>query len=404
MDEAVPFARPFTGKEEEEAVIKVLRSGWLTTGSECLAFEKEFAEFLESKKKSNSAEKTACLAVNSATSGLHLALEACGVGPGDLVLLPSYTFTASAEVIRYLGADPVFVDVAPGTFHLDPKALEKTLEKLPPDKAKAVMPVHFGGLPCDMEAILSIAGKYGLKTVEDAAHSLPSPLPASPHVPEGTFAGASGDIGVFSFYVTKTMTTGEGGMIAVRDMELAKRMSIMRSHGIDRSIWNRYTDTGASWYYEVVAPGFKYNLPDLLAALGRVQLGRIFELLSQREAIAGKYDEAFAGDGHFIIPPSGMGDARHLYPLRINPQKLRISRNEFIEKLKEQGIGVSVHFIPLHTMPYYKTRYNLKDEDFPESLSSFESEISLPIWPGMSGSMIEKVITVVKSLGMKYTK
>jgi dTDP-4-amino-4,6-dideoxygalactose transaminase len=395
--EPVLFARPFTGPEEEEAVIRVLRSGWLTTGKETLSFEKEFADFL-------GGSPLQCLAVNSATSGLHLALEACGIGPGDLVLLPSYTFTSTAEVVRYLGADPVFVDVAPLTFHLDYKALEQTLKKLPAGKAKAVMPVHYGGLPCDMEAVLSIAEKYRLRVVEDAAHSFPAPLPRSPHVPADCFAGAAGDAGVFSFYATKTMTTGEGGMVAVRNPEMAKRMSVMRSHGIDRNVWNRYTDTRASWYYEVIEPGFKYNIPDLLSAIGRVQLSRTWDLLAMREDIARRYDEAFTGDEHFSLPPTGPGDARHLYPLRINPGRLLITRDEFIEKLQEKGIGVSVHFIPLHTMPYYKKRYNLKDEDFPESLASFRRVISLPIWPGMTDAQIERVIAVVKDLSLEYNK
>ncbi|MDR1566872.1 MAG: DegT/DnrJ/EryC1/StrS family aminotransferase [Treponema sp.] len=391
--EPIPFSRPFTGKEEEDAVIRVLRSGWLTTGKETLAFESEFGAFV----------KTPCLAVNSATSGLHLALEACGTGPGDLVLVPSYTFTSTAEVVRYLGAETVFVDVAPGTFHIDPLKLETTLEQLPPGKARAVIPVHYGGLPCDMEAVLSIAEKYRLKVIEDAAHSFPSPLPPSSRVPAGSFAGAAGDAGVFSFYATKTITTGEGGMIASKNPGMIKRMSVMRSHGIDRSVWNRYTDTKASWYYEVIAPGFKYNIPDLLSAIGRVQLSRAMLFLAMRQDIAAAYDRAFAGDERFTLPPSGPGDARHLYPLRLNPERLSITRDEFIEKLQEQGVGVSVHFIPLHTMPYYKKRYKLKDDDFPESLSSFRRVISLPIWPGMTGAQVERVITVVKELGFAYT-
>ena len=379
----IPFAKPFTGVEEEEAVIRVLRSGWLTTGIEALNFEKEFAAFLKSPPFLNSGD-IHCLAVNSATSGLHLALEACGAGPGSAVLVPSCTFTATAEVARYLGADPVFVDVSPGTFHIDPAALEQTLKRLPPEKAKAVIPVHYGGLPCDMEAIMGIARRYGLKVIEDAAHAFPSAL-----------AGTIGDAGVFSFYATKTITTGEGGMIACRDEALARRISVMRSHGIDRAAWNRYSDTRASWYYEVVEAGYKYNLPDLLAAVGRVQLARAWELQRMREAIAAAYDSAFSGNECLLLPPTGSGDARHLYPLRLNPQRLRISRDEFILKLKEAGIGVSVHFIPLHTMPFYKNRYHLTEEDFPETIRSCRQEISLPIWPGMSAAQINRVIETV---------
>jgi dTDP-4-amino-4,6-dideoxygalactose transaminase len=392
----IPFSRPFTGAGEEEAVLRVLRSGWLTTGGETLAFEREFAEFLEPDPPGPGKEGLHCLAVNSATSGLHLALEACGIGRGDLVLVPSYTFTATAEAARYLGADPLFVDVVPGGFHLDPLALEKTLKTAPPRGVKAVIPVHFGGLPCGMKAILGLAEQYGLRVIEDAAHSFPSRL-------EEGYAGALGDVGVFSFYATKTITTGEGGMVVTRQEDIARRVGILRSHGIDRSVWNRYTDTRASWYYEVVEAGYKYNIPDLLSALGRVQLTRALDFLELRRDIARRYDGAFGADPYFIIPPTGPGDARHLYPLRLRLDRLRLDRDGFIEKIQEQGIGVSVHFIPLHTMPYYRNRYGLREEDFPETMKSFRSVISLPIWPGMTNAQTERVITVVKSLAIQYT-
>ena len=419
----VPFARPFIGGEEEEAALRVLRSGWLTTGVEALVFEQEFQAFLSNSaggarsgvpSEKRAAEGIHCLAVNSATSGLHLALEACGVGEGDLVLLPSYTFASTAGVVRNLGADPVFVDTVPGGFHIDPAALEETLKEfisaaprracLPPayrqfrgKKPKAVIPVHYGGLPCDMPAIMDIARRYDLKVIEDAAHSFPSRLG------DGSWAGTAGDAGVFSFYATKTLTTGEGGMVVCKNDGLAGRVSLMRSHGIDRSVWNRYTDTAASWYYEVVEAGYKYNLPDLLAAVGRVQLSRARDLLAMRREIAAAYDAAFEGDECFLIPPGGEGDARHLYPLRLSPEALRISRDDFIQKLKERDIGVSVHFIPLHIMPFYKNRYSLAGEDFPETMRSFKREISLPIWPGMSAGQVGRVISVVKSVAGAYT-
>jgi dTDP-4-amino-4,6-dideoxygalactose transaminase len=427
--EKIPFARPFIGKEEEEAALRVLRSGWLTTGEESLAFEREFAAFLGNaggglREEPDSPPLTA-LAVNSATSGLHLALEALGVGTGDLVLVPSYTFTSTAAVVRYLGGEPVFVDVVPGGFHMDPKALEYTLKRLdagfpaypprqtagqaaskgvskegygPRGKAKVVIPVHFGGLPRNMDSVLSVARRYGLLVLEDAAHAFPSRLE------DGSWAGTLGDGGVFSFYATKTLTTGEGGMVVCRDRNMADRVARMRSHGIDRNVWNRYTDNKASWYYEVTEAGYKYNLPDLLAAVGRVQLSRAMDLLAMREEIAGLYDGAFKDDVHFFLPPTGPGDARHLYPLRLNLETLGISRDGFIEKLKAEDIGVSVHFIPLHIMPYYKKRYALEAEDFPESLKSFKQVISLPIWPGMKRAQADKVITVVKKLAAQYNK
>ncbi|MDR2479139.1 MAG: DegT/DnrJ/EryC1/StrS family aminotransferase [Treponema sp.] len=396
--ETIPFALPFTGAEEAAAVLRTLHSGWLTTGGETLAFEKEFLEFLTQPPGNNQPGSPAppelhCMAVNSATSGLHLALEACGVRGGDLVLVPSYTFTSTAEVVRYLGADPVFVDVRPGTFHMDPAALEQTLGRLPEGKAKAVIPVHFGGLPCGMEAILEIARKYTLKVIEDAAHSFPS------FIAEGgpRWAGTIGDAGVFSFYATKTITTGEGGMVVCKDEAIAHRISIMRSHGIDRNVWNRYTDTGASWYYEVVEAGYKYNMPDLLAAVGRAQLSRAADLLRMRLEIAAAYDAAFQDDSRFVIPPTGPGDARHLYPLRLNPQQAAVSRDECIQRLKARGIGVSVHFIPLHIMPFYQKRYSLAEDDFPETMKSFRQEISLPVWPGMSAAQVRRVIAEVRA-------
>ncbi len=407
--ENIPFALPYLGKEEEAGVLRVLRSGWLTTGKETLEFEKEFAAFLNSLAPNKQTPLTA-LAVNSATSGLHLALEAAGTGPGDIVLVPPYTFTSTAEVVRYLGAEVVFVDVKPGTFLIDCPALERTLERLarglpayparsgsgdgfgPRGKAKAVIPVHYGGLVCDMDTIMDLAGRFDIKVIEDAAHAFPSILD------NGNVGGGIGDLGVFSFYATKTITTGEGGMVVTSNPEMAKRISIMRSHGIDRTVWNRYTDTKASWYYEVIEPGFKYNMPDLLAAVGRAQLSRAMDLLAMRIDIAKQYDEAFTGDERFLIPPRAKGNAWHLYPLRIKTEMLSIDRDRFIQLLKEKGIGVSVHFIPLHLMPYYRDRYNLLPGDFGESLSCFSHEISLPIWPGMTEGQVVKVIETIKAI------
>jgi dTDP-4-amino-4,6-dideoxygalactose transaminase len=414
MNTDIPFARPFVGVEEEEAVLRVLRSGWLTTGEEALAFEKEFAGFLQGPVEPNlettlssikNDNNIRCLAVNSATSGLHLALEACGAGPGDTVLVPSFTFTSTAEVARYLGAEPVFVDVSPGSFLMDPVALEKTLDRLsrglcayegrggfgPTGKPRAIIPVHYGGLPCDMGAIMEIARRYKVKVIEDAAHAFPSRLE------DGAFAGALADAGVFSFYATKTITTGEGGMVAIRDREMADRVAIMRSHGIDRAVWSRYTDRKASWRYEVVEPGFKYNLPDLLAALGRVQLRRAWELLERRRRIAGLYNAAFGGDPRFILPPSGEENAWHLYPLRLNLAQCALSRDTVVEGMQDKGVGVSVHFIPLHIMPYYRERQHLLPEDFPESLERYRGVISLPIWPGMEDAQIDRVIATARA-------
>jgi dTDP-4-amino-4,6-dideoxygalactose transaminase len=248
-----------------------------------------------------------------------------------------------------------------------------------------------------MDALTGIARRYGLAVIEDAAHSFPSRLP------DGSWAGTLGDAGVFSFYATKTITTGEGGMVVTRNGALAERIRRMRSHGIDRTIWNRYTDTGASWYYEVTEPGYKYNLPDLLAALGRAQLARAEELLAMRREIALRYDEAFRDEPALVLPPTGPGDARHLYPLFLREERAGISRDRFIEQLTGAGIGVSVHFIPLHIMPYYKKRYGLEPEDFPGALAQFRGEISLPIWQGMKEGQVDRVIAVVKKLLREYS-
>ncbi|MDR2467335.1 MAG: DegT/DnrJ/EryC1/StrS family aminotransferase [Spirochaetaceae bacterium] len=399
MKERIPFGRPFIDAEEEHAVVRVLRSGWLTTGTETLCFEQEFAAFLDAGNDGIQ-QPLRALAVNSATSGLHLALEAAGVGPGDVVLVPSYTFAATAEVARHLGAELAFVDVSPGSFLMDIAQLEVTIDRLSAGKTayvnggpcgvpRAVIPVHFAGLSCDMDAIMDKAARSNLTVVEDAAHALPAPYSG------GGFAGTKAHIGVFSFYATKPLTTGEGGMIVSRDENLLRRMTTMRLHGIDRPIWNRYTGDNASWYYEVIEAGYKYNMPDVLAALGRVQLKRIEILWSMRKGIAARYDEAFSADERFIIPPTDSSDARHLYPLRLGPA-CPISRDECIRRLQEQYcIGTSVHFIPLHTMPFYTKRYGIKEDDLPETMRSFKAEISLPLCPGMTDSHIKYVIEAV---------
>ena len=411
--EPIPFARPYIGREEEEAALRVLRSGWLTTGTEALRFEQEFADFFTVQDRHNAEtgdNPITALAVNSATSGLHLALEACGIGPGDIVVTSTYTFTSTAEVVRYLGADVVFVDVGPGSYLMDTHALEQTLERLsrglpaypsrpgmgdPPEgfgprgTVKAILPVHVAGLACNMDTIIQIARPYGAMVIEDAAHAFPSRLT------DGRWVGLLGDMGVFSFYATKTITTGEGGMILTKNKDLAQRISIMRSHGIDRSIWNRYTDTKASWKYAVVAPGYKYNMPDILAAIGREQLKRAYTLLDMRKKIAGHYNEAFKTIPELLLPPTGAENAWHLYPIRLADPEGIEKRDAFIEALQGIGIGVSVHFIPLHTMPYYSSLYHLKDDDFPNALDTFARTVSLPIWPGMTEEQVQRVIDSV---------
>jgi dTDP-4-amino-4,6-dideoxygalactose transaminase len=354
-------------------VLEVLRSGWLTTGRIALAFEEEFASFVGAGR---------ALAVNSATSALHLALEALGIGPGTKVAMSPYTFASDAAAARHLGAEVAFCDVSKDDCNVDPGLLDGLLERDP--SIKAVIPVHVGGLPCRMAEILASARRRGVAVVEDCAHGFPLRLP------EG-MAGTLGDIGFYSFYATKTITTGDGGMVVSRDEGLLKRMETMRSHGFDRGAWDRYTSTKASWRYDVVEAGYKYNLPDILAAVGREQLKKADLFLEQRRAIAARYDEAFSGHPALEPPPRSGAHAWHLYSLRLKPGALRIGRDEFARRLQDAGIGVSVHFIPLHVMTYWSSRYALKPGDFPEAYEKFSRAVSLPIWQGMSEAQVDRV-------------
>lgn len=374
-EEFLPFARPDVGAEEAEAAAEAIRSGWLTTGPRAAAFEAEFADSLGGDVHA--------VAVNSATAGMHLALEALGVGPGDEVLVPVWTFTATAEVVRYLGADPVFVDIDPATLNID---LVRAREAVTA-RTKVLMPVHFAGLAVDHEAIEALATDAGLAVVEDAAHAFPT-------TSRGVLVGTGASVAtVFSFYATKTMTTGEGGMIVTADAAVAERVRTMRLHGISRDVFNRYTSEVPSWHYEVVAPGFKYNLSDPAAAIGRVQLRRARDMASRRATIAARYDEAFA---HLpLVPPSGPrpGDAHawHLYVIRLH-DKAPVDRDNFIERMARSRVGCSVHFIPLHKHPYWRDRYRLADSDFPVASAEFERVVSLPIFSSMTDADVDRVI------------
>jgi len=378
----LPFALPDIGKEEIDEVIDSLHSGWITTGPKAKRFEEDFAAFL-----GNDVE---AISVNSATAGLHLALEAAGIGHGDEVITTSYTFTATAEVIRYLGADPVFVDVDRDTLNIDLVGLEKAVTP----RTKAIVPVHFGGLACDMDIIGTLAKRHELKVVEDAAHALPTTY-------RGKLIGAPGcsDATVFSFYATKTITTGEGGMIVTCDKAIADRCRVMRLHGISRDAFDRYTSKKPSWYYEVVAPGYKYNLTDLAASLGIHQLKKAWKFRERRAEMAAIYDEAFK-DLPLVLPAyplSGDLHAWHLYVIRLT-DAAKVGRDRFIEQMMEKGIGCSVHFIPLHLHPYWKERYHLKWEDFPESTKAFERAVSLPLYTKMSDDDQERVIVAVREI------
>ncbi|MDR2897443.1 MAG: DegT/DnrJ/EryC1/StrS aminotransferase family protein [Spirochaetaceae bacterium] len=390
----IPFSRPLIGEEEERAVLEVMRSGWLTTGKVTASFEKEFAAFLGTDY---------AIAVNSASSGLTLAMEACGVRDRCIITTP-YTFTSTASSARHLNAEVVYADTAKDSYNINPAEIEKKLKEN--GAVRAIVPVHIAGLPCPMDEIQEIARKYDVYVIEDAAHAFPSKIDSGIGGSSGTFgshyAGTIGDAGVFSFYATKTITTGEGGMIATNNEELASRMRLMSMHGIDRPVWDRYTSKKASWEYDVVEAGYKCNMPDILAAIGREQLKRAEELFRQRTEIAGMYNEAFKQYGFLRIPPDGPGNAWHLYLLRIVPEKLNIQRNEFSALLQERGIGTSMHFIPHFRLSYWKNRYSLNHEDFPHAERQFQSTISLPLCPGMTEEMVQKVIDTVIQTGKEH--
>jgi dTDP-4-amino-4,6-dideoxygalactose transaminase len=381
MNNFLPFALPEIGEEEIAEVVDSLKSGWLTTGPKTKQFEQDFATFI--------GREVDAIAVNSATSGLHLALEALGIGVGDEVITTPYTFTATAEVIRYLGANPVFVDIDPATFNIDPAKIEAAITS----KTKAIVPVHFGGLACEMQPILDLAQQYGLKVVEDAAHALPTTY-------RGKIIGSlDSDATVYSFYATKPIATGEGGMLVTRHPEIAKRCRVMRLHGISRDAFDRYTSTKPAWHYEVIAPGFKYNMTDLAASLGIHQLKKAWKLQQKRAEIAKHYNECLT-DLPLLLPPQAKdGDLHswHLYVIRLT-EASPISRESFIEQMANRGIGCSVHYIPLHLHPYWRDTYNLKPEDFPAALSVYKGSVSLPIYTKMTEADRERVIKAVREI------
>ena len=377
-DSFLPFALPDIGDEEIAEVLDSLRSGWLTTGPKTRRFETDFVEFLGGNREA--------IAVNSATAGLHLALEAIGIGPGDEVLTTPYTFTATAEVIRYLGADPVFVDIDPETRNIDPYLFEKAITS----RTRAIIPVHFAGLSCDMEAILATAKAHGLKVVEDAAHALPTTF-------SGRLVGSlQSDATVYSFYATKTIATGEGGMVVTADQEIAKRCRIMRLHGISRDAFDRYTSDKPAWHYEVVAPGYKYNMTDLAASLGIHQLKKAWSFQKKRQTMSENYERAFSELPVELPPGAAQGDihAWHLYVIRLSDEA-NVTRDRFIELMAEQGVGCSVHFIPLHFHPYWRERYQLKPEDFPEATRLYRGAVSLPLYTRMTPTDQVRVIEAV---------
>ncbi len=385
LKDFIPFHKPYVTDDEINEVVDSVKTGWWTTGPKAIKFENEFKKYIGSKH---------CLAVNSWTSAAHLALEAIGLKKGDEVIVPAFTFTATAEIVCYFRAKPVIVDVDESSYNISINSLNKAVT----GKTKAVIPVHYGGNPCDMDEITALAESRGIKIIEDAAHALPSEY-------KGRKIGTIGDVTCFSFYVTKTLAAGEGGMICTNDDSIAERCSVMRLHGIRNDSWNRYSSDG-SWYYEVVAPGYKYNFSDLNAALALAQLGKIDFLLNERKKISGLYNEGFK-DNPLLKTyehKSDRSSSYHLYPVLLELEKLTIDRSRFMEELKKAGIGASVHFIPLYRHPYYREEFELDVRDFPASEYIYERIVTLPNWPGMDEFQISKVIETVNFILNKHKR
>ena len=375
MNDFIPFALPDIGEEEIAEVADTLRAGWITTGPKTKLFESNFERFIGSGVEA--------IAVSSATAGLHLALEAVGIGPGDEVITTTLTFTATAEVVRYLGADVRLVDINPVTMNIDVDAIRLAITP----KTKAIMPVHYAGLSCDMDSIFEIAQEYNLKVIEDAAHALPT---SYKNKRIGTLKS---DVTVFSFYANKTMTTGEGGMVVTHNKELASRMKVMRLHGISRDAFDRFSSEKPAWYYEVVAPGFKYNLTDIASSMGIHQLKRLPGFLERRQYLAKRYVEALSDLPLFLpadAPDNGV-HSWHLFVIRLK-NNARMNRDELIQFLSDKKIGTSVHYVPLHRQPYWRDRYTLRPEMFPVSDAAYASMLSIPLYTAMTDVQQDRVI------------
>lgn len=399
----LPFALPDIGDTDIDLVKEVLASGWITTGPKAREFEQLFAQAVGARH---------AIAVNSCTAALHLALEAVGLQPGDEVIVPTYTFAATAEVVRYFDARPVMVDICTEDFNLNVANVEQSITP----RTRAIIPVHIAGVPADLDALYAVAARHDLAIVEDAAHAFPC-LYKGRKIGQPVTGPARPirHVACFSFYATKTITTGEGGMICTDNDEIAERCRIMALHGISKDAWKRYTAEG-TWYYEIVAPGYKYNMTDVAAALGLTQLAKAETMWRRRQAIAHAFNSVFAELPELQIPtdsglrrqPNGHDHsaalgydyqhAWHLYMLRIIPARLTIDRNQFFDEIKRRNVGVSVHFIPLHIHPYYRDTYGYRPEDFPVAYQEFQREISLPIYSRMTDQDVQDVIDVVTEI------
>jgi perosamine synthetase len=402
----VPYYRPDLGQDEIQEVTAVLQSGWLTTGPRVKRFEADFAAAVGARH---------AIAVSSCTAALHIAVEALGLRAGQAVLVPALTFAATAAVIRYLGAVPVFVDCDPVTANLDLADAERKVadlaagrlpEAVPADLAVVgLIPVHVGGLMMDMERVGQFCERHGLWTVEDGAHAFPAAWRRGPDAAWQRCGEHTAAATCFSFYANKCITTGEGGMVVTEDERLAARMRSMSLHGLSRDAWGRYS-AGGSWDYEVAAPGYKYNLTDIQAAIGIHQLARAADMRHRRELIARRYAEAFAGIEEIETPPLGADriPSWHLFPIRLRTERLDLSRNEFIRELNREGVGCSVHWRPLHMQPYYRERFGWRPDDCPRAAALWERFVSLPVFSAMREEETEHVIDTVKALCTRHAR
>lgn len=383
----IPFSKVPLAGNEIQYVTEVLQSGWLTTSSKAQLFEQNFAAY--------TGAKYAC-AVNSCTSALHLAVEAMNLQKDDKVLVPSLTFTASAEILRYLGLDPVFMEVDYGTGLITPRILTEAIRKN--SSIKALILVHYAGqaplmVTPDQQGIIDICKKNNIKVIEDAAHAFPTKY-------ENTLIGSFGDITCFSFYANKTITTGEGGMLVTNNEEIYQHVKVMRLHGINRDIWTRFTDNKASWEYDVIAPGYKYNMPDINAAIGLAQLEKAEYFRNERQRCAEFYNESLYNIDEIDLPVCYgplENHSWHLYPVKIKPEAA-INRNDFISKMAEAGIGTSVHYKPLHRMTYYRDMYHLDPSDYPETEKIWERTVSLPIYPELNEEALRYILKTILRL------
>ena len=382
MIKKIPYAKVSCSGNELKYLTQVLESGWLTTASKTAEFENKFADIIGAKH---------ALAVNSCTAGLHLAMDALGVGAGDKVFVPTMTFTASAEVIRYMGADPVLLDVDYDTRLVTPEILQNAIVKHP--DVKTLIIVHFGGQSADMDGILDVCKTHNIRIVEDAAHAFPAKN-------GDAMVGNIGDITCFSFYANKTITTGEGGMVTTNNDDYARRIKVMRTHGIDRDSFARFTSDKPSWQYDVVAPGFKYNLPDVASAIGLAQLERLHDMRHGRQRVAEHYDTALANHPYIDLPKSRVpyGDhAWHLYSIVIKPNS-PVDRNTVIEKLAHAGIGTSVHYTPVHRLSYYQETYHLNAQDYTGAEAYFAGCISLPIYADLTDDELHYITDTINQI------